>query len=85
MATPWNKVALGALALVAVAAVLVVATGDPASDPDPAAPEPSHQLDADLLWTRPGGLSATPGSTGVRDGLALLQHERADPPRPAHR
>lgn len=75
MATPWNKVALGALALVAAAAVLVVVTGNPASEPDPADPEPSHLLDGDLLWTRPGGVSATPGSSGVRDGLALLQHD----------
>lgn len=75
MATPWNKVAVGALALLAAAAVLVVVTGDPAPDPDPVHPEPARLLDGRLLWTRPGGLSATPGSPGVRDGLALLQHD----------
>jgi hypothetical protein len=75
MATPWNKVAVGALALVAAVAVLIVATDNPAQDPEPDRPELSRLLDGGLLWTRPGGLSATPGSPGVRDGLALLQHD----------
>lgn len=74
MATPWNKVAVGALALIAAVAVLIVATGDPAGDPEPDRPEPSPLFDGGPLWTRPGTVSATPGSPGVRDGLALLEH-----------
>ncbi|MGH3879210.1 MAG: PQQ-binding-like beta-propeller repeat protein [Actinophytocola sp.] len=79
---PWSKVALGALAVVAAAAVLVVATDEPA--PDPARPEPTRSADPDgateLLgdgpaWTQPGSPVATPGSPGVRNGLVLLQRE----------
>jgi hypothetical protein len=76
---PWSKVALGALAVVAAAAVLIVATDEPA--PDPVRPEPSGSADATELlgdapvWTQPGSPVATPGSPGVRNGLVLLQRE----------
>jgi outer membrane protein assembly factor BamB len=76
---PWSKVALGALAVVAAVAVLIVATDEPA--PDPARPEPSGSAGATELlgdapvWTQPGSPVATPGSPGVRNGLVLLQRE----------
>ncbi len=72
--TPWNKVALGALALLAAAAALVVVT-DPARKPvPPPVPVPTPDLVAAAPdWTRPGSLAATPGSPGIRDGVALIQ------------
>lgn len=74
-ATPWNKVALGVLAAIAAAAVLAVVTDDPGED---AAPTPDRPPAPDLVaaapdWTRPGSLAATPGSSGIRDGAALIQ------------
>jgi outer membrane protein assembly factor BamB len=74
--TPWNRVALGALAVLAALAVLLVVTDDPAPDPrPPAPPEPPRLLFGGALWTMPGGLSQTPGSPGVRDGLALVSQD----------
>jgi hypothetical protein len=72
--TPWNKVALAALAVLAAVAMLVVVT-DPARKP---VPPPERVPTPDLVaavpdWTRPGSLAATPGSPGIRDGAALIQ------------
>lgn len=74
---PWSKVALGALAVVAAAAVLIVATDEPT--PDAVRPEPTDGA-TELLgdgptWTQPGSPVATPGSPGVRNGLVLLQRK----------
>ena len=75
MAARWNRVAVAALAAVAAAAVLVVVSGDPPPEQVPDPPSSPVLLPGDTAWTRIGGLSATPGSPGVRDGLALLSFD----------
>jgi outer membrane protein assembly factor BamB len=71
----WHKVAVGALALVAAAALFAVVTDEPAPDAKPAPDEPSALLAEPPAWGRAGDLSAAPGSTGVRDGLALVSFQ----------
>lgn len=70
--TPWHRIALGALAAVATAAVLAVATDE--RPPDPVRPRPVAPLLTDgPVWTRIGTPVSTPGSPSARGGLVLLQ------------
>jgi outer membrane protein assembly factor BamB len=71
----WHKVAVGALALVAAVALFVVVTDEPAPDAKPAPPDPGVLFAEPPAWGRVGDLSAAPGSTGVRDGLALVSFQ----------
>ncbi|MGH3762342.1 PQQ-binding-like beta-propeller repeat protein [Actinophytocola sp.] len=72
--TPWDRVALGALAVLAVVAALTVVTDDPPRDADRPGPA-SELLGAEPDWIRVGGLAAAPGSSGVRNGLVLLRQD----------
>lgn len=78
-ATPRQRIAPGALAVLAAAALLVVVTDDPGADPDPVRPSPAPDATSQVLgesrWSRVGDLSTTPGTPGARDGLVLVQRD----------
>jgi outer membrane protein assembly factor BamB len=75
MGVAWHKIAVGALALVAAVAVFAVVTDEPPPDERPAPDVVPVLLTEPQAWGRVGDLSAAPGSTGVRDGLALVSFE----------